>query len=84
MVDKDIILLDVTVVLDNVMSDSLLEIDPVVSVVGSIVVLDNAISVLEINPVVGSRSGVVLHGWAVMISFCVHTVTCIDAVMTPL
>ena len=50
MVDKDIILLYVTVVLDNVMSDSLLEIDPVVSVVGSIVVLDDAISIQLLAP----------------------------------
>ena len=37
-------------VLDDVMS--VLEIDPVVSVVGSIVVLDDVMSVFEIDPVV--------------------------------
>ena len=49
MVDEYI--LDVTVVLDDVISDSVLEIGPVVSFVGSIVVLDGVMSVLEIDPV---------------------------------
>ena len=49
MVDEYI--LDVTVVLEDIISDSVLESDPVVSFDGSIVVLDDVMSVLEIDPV---------------------------------